>query len=67
VVNIAFYDFCVFRSVAVNTVYNLQFFTFIYLSTVANELPIEIMNISFRKFSMCLSVIDKFYFAFKLQ
>jgi len=62
-----FYDFCVFRSVAVNTVYNLQFFTFIYLSTVANELPIEFMNIVFRKFSMCLSVTDNFYFAFKLQ
>ena len=62
-----FYDFCVFRSVAVNTVYNLQFLTFIYLSTVANELPIEFMNIAFRKFSMCLSVTDTFCFAFKLQ
>jgi len=27
-----FYDFCGFRSVAVNSVYKLQFFTFIYLS-----------------------------------
>jgi len=60
-----FYDFCVFKSVAVNTVYNLQFFTFIYLSTVANELAIKFMNIAFPKFLMCLSVTDKFYFAFK--
>jgi len=30
VVNIAFYDFCGFRSVAVNSVYKLQFF-YIYI------------------------------------
>ena len=30
-----FYDFCGFRSVAVNSVYKLQFFTFIIVSTVS--------------------------------
>ena len=29
-----FYDFCGFRSVAVNSVYKLQFFTFIISNTV---------------------------------
>jgi len=29
-----FYDFCGFRSVAVNSVYKLQFFTFIFIAAV---------------------------------
>jgi len=29
-ITLPFYDFCGFRSVAVNSVYKLQFFTFIY-------------------------------------
>ena len=33
VANTVFYDFCGFRSVAVNSVYKLQFFTFIYIDT----------------------------------
>ena len=33
-VNIAFYDFCGFRSVAVNSVYKLQFDTFILIYLV---------------------------------
>jgi len=34
VVNIAFYDFCGFRSVAVNTVYKLQFFHIYLIITI---------------------------------
>ena len=33
-----FYDFCGFRSVAVNSVYKLQFFTFIYIILVAKSI-----------------------------
>ena len=36
VVNIAFYDFCGFRSVTVNSVYKLRFFTFICCYTLDN-------------------------------
>ena len=32
---LSFYDFCGFRSVAVNSVYKLQFFTFILLATIS--------------------------------
>ena len=37
-----FYDFCGFRSIAVNSVYKLQFFTFIYtISIVVKGRPTE--------------------------
>ena len=38
-----FYDFCDFRSVAVNTVYKLQCFTFIML--ILLECPRQIVNL----------------------
>ena len=48
-VNVAFYDFCGFRSVAVNSVYKLQFFTFIFavLLPVLSRLLIMSINTTF--------------------
>ena len=44
-----FYDFCGFRSVAVNSVYKLQFFTFIFavLLLVLSRLLIVSINTTF--------------------
>jgi len=41
-----FYDFCGFRSVAVNSVYKLQFFTFILV--VGGVLELETSNMTDR-------------------
>ena len=47
-----FYDFCGFRSVAVNTAYKLQFFTFIFvvLLPVLSRLLIMSINTTFFRF-----------------
>ena len=47
-----FYDFCGFRSVAVNSVYKLQFFTFIFavLLPVVSRLLIMSINTTFSIF-----------------
>ena len=52
VVNIAFYGFCGFRSVAFNSVYKLQFFTFIFavLLPVLSSLLIMSINTTFSIF-----------------
>ena len=42
-----FYDFCGFRSVAVNSVYKLQFFTFIALVVSSTKVACHLMCIHY--------------------
>jgi len=50
---LSFYEFCGFRAVAVNSVYKLQFFTFIFavLLLVLSRLLIMYINTTFFDFS----------------
>ena len=41
-----FYDFCGFRSVAVNSVYKLQFFTFIFYKLIHSHTA-KVVNFSY--------------------
>jgi len=45
-----FYNFCGFRSVAVNSVYKLQFFTFMLLETAYRMAPFPM---TLRSFTYC--------------